>query len=757
MILKVGFRILDCRLTACSFRRSVAVICICLLFYPLAWIADASERAGGALREELLFMDIPFIVTASMIAQPLQEAPATVHVVTRKQIKERGYNNLLDLLKELPGVDVQDRCCEETYNEIRIRGINKQEKFIIMMDGHRISSPTGEKIPIAENFPLFNAKQVEVVYGPASALYGADAFAGVINIITRDAEKIAGWEVSASGGSFGYQNHHLNYGGSLSENIKLSAGGHWHEGDNADLRKYFDEYRLGDIYWDHDHDSSTPKVLLVAGEDRDFDMTTKSHSAYLKLVVKENFTLGYSRSFFRHPSGQGGKPDYALYNKDVKWETLINNYYADYTFEDGDNLSGETSVSYLTYEMPPDTKYVNKYTNFENGYKYANGKRFKLEQQLNVKLNEDNTLVGGITYEDFYSLPKTFDLDYPYNRDRAASEQGYFYPGTDNTIPLKIYELRYHNYGAYLQLQSELSRSISATLGIRYDENSRYGSTVNPRGGIVFRPGETTTIKLLYGEAYQAPSPYNAYAGFGAFDGDTDSDGLYDGGYFHLPNPDLEPEELKTYELGLIQDVSPDMRVDASLFYTEIDNMISDTAWFSSTSTFIEGGEITPWKRNENRAEAYYYGGELSADYRANLSGVKLIWWGNYSYIHGRQREVGSTKVLHKNIARYKIKTGITARHGRFYITPSIKWIGRTNNRYAESTTSYSYHERTVDDYYLVNMHMGIDNLTGNLSATLNIQNLTDKKYHNSGGSSNRHLAVAQEPRRIVLSLNYKF
>jgi len=721
-------------------------------------IALSSERQME--REELLFWEIPKVITATKTVQSLPEAPATVVVITRAQIKHRGYRNLLDLLKDMPGVDVQDRCCQETYNSIAMRGIFKQEKIIIMMDGHRISSPTGEKLPIAENFPLYNARQVEIVYGPASALYGADAFAGVINIITEDPDRINGLDLTTAAGSFGYKYGHFNFGGKLSENTKISLAAHSHSSDNADLPDYYDEYKLEDIYYDHDHNGGTADVLLVAGKDRNFDMGTKSHTGFLKLDINDEFTLGYSRSFFRHPSGQGSTPDKALFDNNVKWETLVNNYYADYNFKSGRNLSGESSLSYLTYEVLPGSKFINNFTNFENtAYKYANGKRFKIEQQLNYEINEKNTIVGGISFEDFYALPKTFDLTNEYDRDLSSDEQGFSYAGTNESIPMKIYELRYKNYGAYLQLQSSLNEIISATLGARYDENSRYGDTFNPRLGFVVEPAKNTRVKLLYGEASQAPSPFNAYAGFGAFESGPDIDGDYVGGYFHLPNHDLKPEKLRTYELGLHHSSPSRLTVSANIFYTEIDDLILDSDWYTTTNTTaIEGGKINPWKRKENIGEANYYGGELSLDFEHRLSGINMRYWINYSYVDGRQQKEGYKETEHQSIAKNKIKSGLTASYGNFYITPAIKWIGRTNNRLVLSTSkSYSKDERTVDDYVLVNLHMGLNELVGGLSTTLNIQNLLDKRYYNNGEGSQRFLSMPQEPRRIVFSLNYKF
>lgn len=735
-------------MTSLNYLKSIRFAVISAVFFMLASAFLCPLNLHAEEREALLFMEIPLVVTATKTTQKIADVPATVVVISKEEIKERGYNNLLDLMKYLPGVDVQDRGGQEIYNYVLMRGIPAQEKFIIMMDGHRVSSPTGEIIPIAENFPLYNAKQVEIVYGPASALYGADAFAGVINIITRDAEDVGGWEVSASAGSFGYQNHYLNYGERLSKNITLSAGGHWHEADNADLPKYYNEYQLGDLV-----DQNT-SALLQSAEERNFDVPTESHSAYLKLDINEAFTLGYSRSYFRHPSGQGDLPQQTYFDKDVKWETLINNYYADYRFDEGDSISGQTSVSYLTYEVPNGSNFEDQWDNYEKAYKYARSHRFKLEQQLNVSINEENILTGGISYEDFYSLPKTTNLTHPFDKDKSVTEQGYFYAGTNDTIPLKIYEINYTNIGAYFQLQSDITNTLSSTLGVRFDDNSRYGSAVNPRGGLVYQPQSATTIKLLYGEAYQAPSPYRAYSNYGTFDGVPDGDGDYTGSSFRLPSPDLDPEELKTWELGIIERIDENLKMEADFFYTEASDLITGGSWqYTVDSTTIPGTKIDKWKKAENAGEATWWGGEFSVDYSQSFSGVRLDYWANYSYLEGSLTAADGTKTEHPLIARQKAKGGVTVIVDNYYISPLVRWIGQSNNY--RITTPGSSNQR-VKSYVVTDLNMGVNSLLGNLSASINIQNLFDKRYYNAGGNSARHPSVPQEPRRVVLSLNYK-
>src|SRR5579859_2040206 len=181
------------------------------------------------------------ITTASKTSQDQEMAPATVIVISREQIRSRGYQSLLDLLYDLPEMKVDDKVRSHLDNNFVMRGTPGQEKFVILLDGVRISSPTNETMPIIENYPVYLAEQVEIVIGPASALYGADAASGVINIITRKASSRKSILVDASSvaGLYGYTNNTLFVAQKLNEKAGLVIGGQYCYNQGADYTKIY--------------------------------------------------------------------------------------------------------------------------------------------------------------------------------------------------------------------------------------------------------------------------------------------------------------------------------------------------------------------------------------------------------------------------------------------------------------------------------------------------------------------------------------
>ena len=163
------------------------------------------------------------------------------------------------------------------------------------------------------------------------------------------------------------------------------------------------------------------------------------------------------------------------------------------------------------HELDPQSGYWNVYSNLEKSYKYAYGSMAKAEQQFSWKPAPASTMTTGATFERFFAIPQGADLNAPVQSQDA--------PGTilDTNIPDDFVKLHYANTGAFAQMQYAMTPRVTLTLGARGDYNTRFGGTFNPRLGLVARPTESTTLKLLYGTAFLAPSPYQAYAHYGSF------------------------------------------------------------------------------------------------------------------------------------------------------------------------------------------------------------------------------------------------
>lgn len=152
--------------------------------------------------EELAWMEIPQVVTAARKLQPITRAPASVSVITAEEIRQSGLTTIPDILRRLAGVEVMELTPSDI--SVGIRGMNAPEsnKILVMIDGRSVymdfyGTTFWSTLPVV----LEEIERIEVVRGPGSALYGANAFSGVINIITKSPDQLEGARVSAGAGT----------------------------------------------------------------------------------------------------------------------------------------------------------------------------------------------------------------------------------------------------------------------------------------------------------------------------------------------------------------------------------------------------------------------------------------------------------------------------------------------------------------------------------------------------------------------------
>ena len=713
---------------------------------PAASIESELERLLPLSLQELI--NIP-VVTASRRQETRDQTPAHIVVVTREQIRERRYKNLADLLEDMPGVDFMRGTKSSQYNQFSVQGYTGPNKLVVMLDGVRIGHPAGGNFPLAENFALYHAKQVEFLYGPAAALYGADAVAGVVNIITdRPADRQESWaEVGA--GNFGSGEASFMTGMKTEGGLALNVGGHWQRSDRAPLQDYFPQE-----FAKVNAKTFAGNVIVPAAQREDYIGDIGSSSLFARLDLGDDLSFGFYRNVFRSLTSTGDPPATARYLDDSRWITQVDTLYGKYRFTLSPQLSGELVVDYSHLEVDPQAKYNNIYNNYIDGYSYVQGERFSIEQSFDWTLNDTHRVQAGLGYQKYYAI-ETASLPRPYDTAKGVDGQGYTYPNTD--IPLAIYDAAFDNFSAYAQLQSTWNERFSTLAGLRLDHHSEYGLSLNPRLGAVWRASAEHLLKLFYGEAFRAPSPEESLSSFGIFDGSRDGNGLYRGTSFRVPNFNLEPEKAKT--LSLTWDWRPrqDFNAVANLYHSRIENLVVTQ---SSTDIYaIPGAVLINPETKGNAGMQDQHGLDLMAQWRFKLG---ASWsgdlWGSASWVKGKIDEGDGVEWNIPYVASHKYKLGTTFRYlDRVSITPQVLWIGDTTNGRKDRNNPP---ERLITPgYTLVNLHVGWHKLLdGRATLWLDVYNLFDKRYYAAGGASSRTFYdMPQQPRTWMASLEYRF
>ena len=729
--------------------------CLCLapqLAVAAAPVETDLDKLMSLSLSELI--NIP-VVTASRQSETRDQTPSHIVVVTREQIRERRYKNLADLLEDMPGVDFQRGTKSSQYNQFSIQGNVGPNKLMIMLDGVRIGHPAGGNLPVAENLALYQARQVEFLYGPAAALYGADAVAGVVNIITDHAADRQGAWAQVGAGNFGSREASF-MAGYKNDSLALNVGGHLQRSDRAPLQDYYqDEFR---------------KVTAggVAAVDReDYTGDIKSGSLFARLDLGSKLSFGFYRNVFQSLTSTGDPPATAFYQGDSQWKTTTDTVYGKYRFELSPKLSGELVVDYSRMEVDPQAKYNNSYNNFTNGYSYVLGERLGIEQNLSWTLSDTHRIQAGLGYQKHYAI-ETASLPAPYDTGRGPQSQGYLYPNT--TLPLQIYDAKFDNYSAYAQWQAEWNPRFSTMAGVRLDHHSDFGQTVNPRLGAVWRANAQHVLKALYGEAFRAPSPEEYLSSFGVFDGSM-SNGLFRGFGFRIPNFGLEPEKAKT--LSLTWDWRPRQNLNfvTNLYRSQIENLVVTLP--SSNVNAIPGAILISPETKGNAGIQIQKGLDLMAQWRFQINSA---WsgdlWGSASWVRGTIDEGDGVEWKIPYVANRKFKLGATFRyHDILSITPQVQVVGDTTNgrkrppsasllQQPNCTETMLAPDRcTTAGYTVMNLHVGWHKLLdGKATLWLDIYNLFDKRYYAAHGSGSRTFwDMPQPPRSWMASLEYRF
>ncbi|MBI3883784.1 MAG: TonB-dependent receptor plug domain-containing protein, partial [Sphingobacteriales bacterium] len=199
------------------------------LFLLSGYCVNAQQDTA---KEALAFSDLSLdklmniqVVTASGYMQTTAEAPSTITVITAQQIADRGYEQLEDALRDVTGIDMT-HVNGYAPTLFYFRGMYGAENLraLLMIDGVVENNILGSNDMAGPTYSLHNVKRIEIIWGPASALYGANAFGGVINIITKKGNDMNGVRAEKGIGTFNTSFEKLALGVKKS-NIEYSIAG----------------------------------------------------------------------------------------------------------------------------------------------------------------------------------------------------------------------------------------------------------------------------------------------------------------------------------------------------------------------------------------------------------------------------------------------------------------------------------------------------------------------------------------------------
>lgn len=703
------------------------------------------------LEESVLQLGETIVVTATRTQTDIRNTPQKIQVLDRASIERTSANDLSDILKKNAAVDVIQY--PGLLSGVGIRGFRPEfsgvnQRTLILIDGR----PAG-----ATNLALIdmnNVERIEVLKGPASALYGSRAMGGVINIITKKTQGDVHGQVSLMGGSFDTYEAALALGGNITKNLdfdmsfnNFSRGSDYKVGTDNLFRDAFG--------WDK-ADRVIENDASEEVEDNRFDGSTYPATNYNK--YSGSVRLGYQID-----------KDWRV---DLKAERFFGNQIN--TAADIGNIIGgfgtpnvkdvdrySTDLSIIGQISPNNQLIAKAYHATENTINYRTS-TIANSAALSRYKSGDNTIqwLGAQLQDilDFGSHSLTLGVDY---QGITQDNISYSDTGEENPVSVRRPNFTLGNLGVYAQGSLNfIENRLNATLGIRY-ENIRYNITgtedfperdqnlhaFNPSLGLNFHVNEAIRLHGTYGTGFTTVGVFQV-AGYDerAVDG---QDGFVD---VWQGNAELDNPKSTTFDAGIsFTSEESGFNADVTYFHTTFENNVVAQSQTDVNTPAPSGSGSTVRNLNTytNSAGTTLSGLEIGFSYdlgAKNKSKNSLRFFANSTIILEAKeiRDIfrkGETTLDMHNVADLTVNYGIEYDHNNWFSTRLAgRYVGR---RY---DTDWSYYLGGADvnpegNYaevkypsFMVLDYMATFKVAGQHQLGLRIDNITDENYYEKRG-----------------------
>lgn len=650
-----------------------------------------SAQHAYALSEEeelgLSYGDEAFISIATGRSKPITKAPAVATIITAEQIRSSGARTIDEVLETVPGLHVS-RSSTRLDPIYSIRGIHtdRNPQVLMLLNGVALTQLYFGDRGFASSLPVNAISRIEIIRGPGSAIYGADAFAGVINVITKSAEEYDGMEVGFRVADFNTRDAWLSYGSEYDNGMQVAFSLQLSTTDGDQDRVI-----------ESDAQTVFDSIFLTSASNAPGPMDTQQERVDLNLEIeKDNWNLKY---WSRHINDLGGGPGIAL-ALDPEGFGEIDDYLIDFSITNPFNIkSWDTEINFSHYDvngksestlfpagtvLPIDTSgNINPVsgapTAFPNG---LIGNPDVFEERTSVEIvalsksleAHDVRVSAGVTHSSLN--PK---------------EEKNFGPGvtvgtlTDVTGTDFIFIKPESRDVFYISLQDEIDIAADweLTAGVRYDDYSDFGDTVNPRLALVWETRNNLTTKFLYGRAFRAPS----FAELFAINNPV-----------ILGNEDLDPEIINTFEIAI--DYSPGLTHHAgiSIYSYDIEDLIRFTPVAQNTGEQTGQGIEFEW--------VWKPGDHLSLSGNISLA---------------RAEDEDSNDVPNFPEKQLYLRADLLLTPG-WELVQELHFIGDRNRAAGDPRDA-------IDDYTVLNLAVNSVNKTNQIKWSFGVNNLTDEEY----------------------------
>lgn len=657
-----------------------------LLLVVAPWSVDADEGLVGDsdladLSIEQL-MDVQVVVGVSRYEQSPRVAPSAVTIITADEIRDYNFRNLAEILGSVSGLYTS---YDREYQYLGVRGFLRPGDYttrvLLLIDGHRVNDAIYSSCTIGNELPIDIdlIDRVEIVKGPSSSVYGSNAVLAVVNIITRRTLDQGPAEFSAALGSQDAMEGRVTLGQRFDNGVRVFASGTLFDRDGE--RLYFQEFDhpgIGDGFVDND------------GEQFESAFASVSFSGF-------DLTAAYSYRAKARPTGawetiyddeRNGSEDIRTF-VDVAWAQTL-----------GNELDVSVRARYDHYryngrsvwDLGESPRIADAVVNRDKSI----GEWIGAEVQLSRRVLQHHRVTLGAEYDD------------KFRQDQANWDEEVYLDSKESSA----------DWGIYVQDELTLGSTVTLDAGLRHDHSGVFGDALSPRAALIYLPSETTTVKLLYGEAFRAPDAYELY--------------YHDGESTQKPNPNLGPERIRTYEIVLEQVLGEHYRGTVSGFHYELEGIITlVTDPVDSLMVF------------ENVEQVNSDGVEVGVQRMASSG-----WGGRLSYSYQRATDRPTGDVLSnspRHLAKLNTVVPLVGRRVRMSLG-----VGYMSARLTTAGTE-------TDPAVVANVSLLASGLLGCIDASVGVYNVLDQKYGDPASEEHSQDAIEQDGRSFRIKLTCGF
>lgn len=632
------------------------------------------------------------VTIATGTPKPMFQSAAVTSVISAEQIKSMGATELHEVLETVPGVHagVQDSTGDYYYS---MRGISNStnSQVLMMLNGTRITTPFRGTVMDFTELPLEAIQRVEVIRGPGSALYGADAFAGVINIITKKAKDINGTTLGVRAGDHNTQSGWGQVGGQWAGwDVATSLQYQHTDGDNGRIIKADSQTAIDNALGTHA--SHAPGAMNTRYE---------TFNGHLNLQRK-HWDIG----FWAFNSIDSGLRLGAAAALDPSSVANGEQYMGDIRFSSEDWFDDWELMAHASYlhtdfqtqfQVFPDNAVLPvakdgniNFTPSSSLVLFSNGAIADLGRIQKIPSIELSSLYQGWD-NHLLRLGSSFRYENIVTSDRRNFGYGVPLPAvvngtlTDITGTRFVYLPNTHRtiWSAVAQDEWQFADNWQLTTGVRYDHYSDFGDTINPRAALVWDINGQLTSKILYGRAFRAPNFSEQ--------GNQNNPVI-------VGNKNLKPETINTMEWAFDYRPLSSLRTAVNLYYYEITNLIA-----------IPPGSVT----FQNSGNQNGYGTELEWNWQ-----VAEQWniTGNYAWQNARS---STTNMRVTGVPEHHVYSAV---HWQFLpqwqLQPQINWVG--------GRTTLPGDNRSLPDYETIDLTLRGQKLLGHINLAASLRNMFD-------------------------------